>query len=96
MAFFGSQRKSDSEGNCLGPIISWVSFFQSDDMDTSSFSRVAKVDLFLGTGLGLDPLVELDREALHTDSFIPQATSINLEEERGRFSKKIKYSSNIP
>lgn len=101
VAFFESQGKGGGVGNSWAPLLlSWVGFFEPNDLDPSLFSRVPTVDLFLASslkaGFRLDWLVELGCKALR-NSLVLRATSINVEkEERDRLSKKIRYSSNIP
>lgn len=54
------------------------------------------MDVFFSAELGLDRLVELGWRALCTDSLVQRAASDNVEnEEKDRFSKQIRYSSNI-
>lgn len=50
--------------------MSWVGFFEPNNLDASPSSRVEIMGLFLSTGVGLDGLVELVCKVLCTDSLV--------------------------
>lgn len=79
--------------NCLGTHLLWVGSFRLNDLDLSPFSRFATRGLFSDKEFELDRFAELGC----TDSLVRRAASINLQnEEKDKFSKKIRHSSFIP